>query len=67
MDWAQIGASIEAFLRWALAMGTPLAIGLLALALILAALGYAGVQIGWRAYVIHAWRKRRELRSAHGR
>ena len=67
MDWSQIGASIEAFLRWLLAMGTPLAVGLFALALILAALGYACVQIGWRAYIIHAWRKRRQVRSAHGR
>jgi len=23
------------------------------------------VQIGWRAYVIRAWRKRRQLRSQH--
>jgi uncharacterized protein (DUF2062 family) len=65
MQWSQPVASLDAFLGWVLAMGTPLAVGLLALALILAALGYVCVQIGWRAYVIRAWRKRRELRSKH--
>jgi len=67
LQWSQLGASLEAFLRWAMSMGTPLAIGLVALALGLAALGYACVQIGWRAYVIRAWRKRRQLRSQHAR
>jgi uncharacterized protein len=67
IDWSHMGASLEAFLAWVLSMGTPLAIGLLALALMLAALGYACVQIGWRAYVLRAWRRRRQLRSQHGR
>jgi uncharacterized protein (DUF2062 family) len=67
MQWSRLGASIEAFLDWTLSMGTPLAVGLVALALILAALGYACVQIGWRAYVIRKWRKRRQFRSKHGR
>jgi uncharacterized protein (DUF2062 family) len=67
MQWSQLGASLDAFVRWTLSMGTPLAVGLLALALGLAALGYACVQIGWRAYVIRAWRKRRQLRTQHGR
>ncbi len=65
MDWSHPDASIEAFLDWTLSMGAPLAVGLVALALILAALGYAGVQLGWRAYVIRAWRKRRQLRREH--
>ena len=67
MEWSRLGASLDAFLAWALSLGTPLAVGLLVLALILAALGYAGVQIGWRAYVIRAWRKRRQLRITRGR
>ena len=67
LHWSQLGESADAFLRWVMTMGAPLAVGLLALALILAALGYACVQIGWRAYVIRAWRRRRQLRSAHGR
>jgi len=67
MEWSHPGASLEAFMGWALSLGTPLAVGLLALALILAALGYACVQLAWRAYVIRAWRRRRQRRSNHGR
>ena len=65
MQWSQLRDSLEAFLGWVMSMGTPLAVGLVALALALAALGYACVQIGWRAYVIRTWRKRRQLRSKH--
>lgn len=65
--WSQLGASIEAYTQWVLALGMPLAVGIPILALILAALGYACVQIGWRAYVIRAWRRRGQLRSRHGR
>lgn len=65
VQWLQLGDSLAAFLRWVMAMGTPLAVGLVALALGLAALGYACVQIGWRAYVIRAWHNRRRLRSKH--
>lgn len=65
--WSQPGASLDAFLHWCLSMGMPLAVGLPALALMLAALGYACVQIGWRAYVIRAWRRRAQRRSQHGR
>ena len=63
--WSEWGASLDAFLRWVMGMGTPLAVGLVALALTLAALGFACVQIGWRAHVIHAWRRRRQLRGKH--
>ncbi len=66
-EWSHLGASLEVFLRWILSMGAPLAVGLVTLALGLAALGYAGVQIAWRAYVIRAWRKRRRRRSEHER
>jgi hypothetical protein len=67
IQWSQLGASLDAYLRWTWSMGPPLGVGLVALALGLAALGYACVQVGWRAYVIRAWRKRRQLRSQHGR
>jgi uncharacterized protein (DUF2062 family) len=43
-----------------LALGKPLALGLLALALTLAAAGYAVVEIAWRIYVMRAWRQRRK-------
>jgi hypothetical protein len=43
-----------------LALGRPLALGLLALALTLAAAGYAVVEIVWRIHVVRAWRRRRK-------
>ncbi|MFH1603734.1 MAG: DUF2062 domain-containing protein [Pseudomonadota bacterium] len=66
-EWSHLVASLEVFSRWILSMGMPLVVGLVTLALGLAALGYACVQIGWRAYVILAWRKRRQRRGEHGR
>ena len=66
-QWSQLSDSLEAFLRWAVSMGTPLALGLVTLALCLAALGYTCVQLGWRAHVKRAWRRRRRERSSHVR
>ena len=65
--WSDPAASFDAFLHWVLGMGTPLAVGLVTLALGRAALGYASVQIGWRAHALHAWRKRRQARGQHVR
>lgn len=42
-----------------LALGKPLALGLLALALTLAAVGYTVAVIAWRIYVVRAWRRRK--------
>ena len=63
-DWAHWIDSSQALMHWMLALGTPLAIGLVALALTLAALGYAAVQIGWRIHVSLAWRRRGARRRA---
>ncbi len=62
-NWSDWLGSAEALLRWTLALGKPLALGLPALALTLAAAGYFAVQLGWRAYVIAAWRARRRRRK----
>ena len=62
MDWSNWHQSLGAMLDWALALGKPLAVGLVALALTLAALGYVAVQLGWRAYVVLAWRARARRR-----
>lgn len=62
-EWSRIAEWSRAVLDWTLAMGKPLAVGLIALALTLAALGYALVQLAWRAYVIIAWRDRRLKRT----
>lgn len=63
-DWSALGASIKALVEWSLALGPPLAIGLVALALLLAALGWVLVQVAWRAWVVMQWRRRRLRRRA---
>jgi uncharacterized protein len=63
LDWAHVGAWLEAFGEWMLSLGKPLGIGLVALALGLAALGYLLVQLAWRAHVVFAWRRRARLRG----
>lgn len=63
-DWAHSIDSAWALMHWGLALGPPLGVGLLALALTLAALGYAAVKIGWRAYVLLKWRARARRRAA---
>ena len=62
-DWSHLGASLEALAHWLVALGKPLALGLIALALTLAALGWICVQAGWRAVVILRWRRRRTRRA----
>ncbi len=61
-DWAHLLDSTAALLDWTLALGKPLAAGLPALALTLAALGYCAVDLGWRVHVQLAWRARRKKR-----
>ncbi|HVS25904.1 MAG TPA: DUF2062 domain-containing protein [Burkholderiales bacterium] len=56
-DW------ISALIHWAAAMGKPLALGLILLALLFAAMGYVAVQLAWRAYIMLQWRKRKMRRS----
>ena len=65
LQWTQLGAWIESMLQWSLTVGKPLAIGLVVLSLLLAALGYVFVQCAWRAHVVLAWRKRKQVRSRH--
>ncbi|MSQ49593.1 MAG: DUF2062 domain-containing protein [Betaproteobacteria bacterium] len=62
-DWAHWIDSLQGMTHWMLSLGKPLAIGLPALGLTLAALGYAAVQLGWRAYVVIAWRARAQRRT----
>lgn len=57
-DWAHWIDSLQALAEWTYALGKPLAVGLPALALTLAAAGYCAVQIAWRIYVVLAWRAR---------
>jgi uncharacterized protein (DUF2062 family) len=58
MDWSDWIGSMQMMVHWCLSLGKPLALGLVALALTLAAAGYLAVRIGWRLYVVGAWRAR---------
>ena len=62
MDWANFGDSMAALGAWMMGLGKPLGVGLLALGLTLAGVGYAAVHVGWRIYVVAAWRKRQRRR-----
>ena len=62
-DWAHWIDSLAGLARWSLSLGKPLAIGLPALALTLAAAGYFAVQLAWRVYIGLAWRARRNRRT----
>lgn len=64
MDWGDWVGSLMALVDWSLALGKPLAIGIVALALTLALVGYIVARVGWRLYVLAAWKKRRARRQA---
>ncbi|HEX7054036.1 MAG TPA: DUF2062 domain-containing protein [Burkholderiales bacterium] len=65
-DWSDFYGSLEALWHWMLGLGPPLLVGLVALAVTLALLGYFAVDLFWRAYVAASWRKR-ALRRARER
>jgi uncharacterized protein len=66
-DWSNLSASLDGLLHWTLSLGKPLAVGLPALALTLAVLGYLAVQVGWRLWVVTTWRARVHRRRAKRR
>lgn len=66
MDWLHLVDSMRAMSDWMVSLGKPLAVGLLALALTLAAVGYFGVKLAWRVHVTLAWRARRIRRKGAG-
>ncbi len=63
MDWGNIGASMEALGAWMMGLGKPLLVGIPALGLTLAVLGYFIVELAWRAYVVLGWRARKRRRT----
>lgn len=63
MDWGNLLDSMARLFDWTLALGKPLFVGLVALGLTLAFVGYWAVQLGWRWYVVLAWRRRRQSRK----
>ncbi len=64
MDWTNLADSMRGLWAWMVSLGKPLAVGLVALACTLAAVGYVAVQLAWRAYVVAAWRARTRRRRA---
>jgi hypothetical protein len=64
MDWLHPAASMHALFAWCVSLGKPLAVGLAALALTLAGIGYFAVKLAWRLHVTLAWRARRIRREA---
>ena len=62
-DWAHWIDSLQGMAHWSLSLGKPLGVGLVALALTLAAAGYFAVQLAWRTYVVVAWRQRARQRA----
>jgi uncharacterized protein (DUF2062 family) len=63
MDWSDLPGSLRALGEWMMALGKPLGVGLLALALTLAVIGYFAVRLGWRGWVVAAWRARARRRT----
>lgn len=66
MDWMNFAASMRGLLDWMLSLGKPLAVGLVALALTLAGVGYCAVHAAWRIHVVLAWRARSRRRIERG-
>lgn len=64
MQWGNIGDSLADLGTWMMSLGKPLAVGLPALAVTLAVLGYLAVRIGWRIYLVLAWRRRQRRRRS---
>jgi uncharacterized protein (DUF2062 family) len=62
-DWSDFVGSLDGLWQWALSLGRPLVIGLIALAITLAVLGYFVVDLAWRAHVAASWRARARRRS----
>lgn len=62
-QWMEFGEWVRAYGVWLISLGKPLAFGLVALALTLAAAGWLFVQLAWRAYVVLAWRRRKMKRA----
>jgi len=58
------GWSIAELWHWMLSLGKPLAVGLVALALALALVGYVATALVWRLHVVLAWRRRKHRRMA---
>jgi len=55
-------AWVPAVMQWMLGLGKPLALGLLLLASLLAASGYALIRLGWHVWLVRHWHARKARR-----
>jgi len=62
-DFFHFGDSLAALWQWMVSLGWPLALGLVALGLILAVIGYMVVWFGWSWALVYAWRRRHRRRA----
>ncbi|HEY4371188.1 MAG TPA: DUF2062 domain-containing protein [Burkholderiales bacterium] len=62
-DFSQFMASLAALWHWMAGLGWPLALGLVALGVLLAVIGYVLVWYGWSWALIRAWRRRQRTRA----
>jgi uncharacterized protein (DUF2062 family) len=62
-EWSLSMSYAGELMRWAISLGKPLAIGLVLLALTLAALGWIVVRIAWRCQIARQWQRRARLRA----
>ncbi|MFO1323158.1 MAG: DUF2062 domain-containing protein [Burkholderiales bacterium] len=58
---------MPALFHWMAQLGKPLAVGLVLLAVTLAAVGWAVVRLAWRCHAVWAWRRRSRLRAGGAR
>ncbi|SCK21207.1 DUF2062 domain-containing protein [Vogesella sp. LIG4] len=63
--WHDLALWGPQLLHWLREYGTPLLLGVPVLGLILAALGYGAVMLGWRLVVRHHWQQRKTQRGSH--
>lgn len=61
--WDNIGGWALASVAWLGQLGLPLAVGVLLLASLFAALGYLGVRVAWRIWLVRHWHRRRRAKA----
>lgn len=61
--WSDIGGWALASVAWLGQLGLPLVVGVLLLASLFAALGYLGVRVAWRIWLVRHWHRRRAKTS----
>lgn len=64
-DFSAIGSWFKASIAWLGHLGMPLVVGVTLLATVFAVLGYFGVRVAWRIWLVRAWRLRSLRRRKH--